>query len=158
SPATLFFAVAWAALTAPGNTVCAAERPSADLVVYGGTAGGIVAAVTARKLGASVVILEPSEHVGGMVTGGLGFTDTGLKPTIGGMAAEFHRRLYAHYDKPGSWKHQTRDDFLARLKTGQQPTGGKWWVFEPSVGASVLQGMLDEVQLKVLTGHRLATV
>ncbi|HSW44336.1 MAG TPA: FAD-dependent oxidoreductase, partial [Phycisphaerae bacterium] len=69
-----------------------------DVVVYGGTAGGVMAGVAAARQGASVIIIEPGKHVGGMVSGGLGHTDVvGLEKLIGGLALEFFRRAGKHY-------------------------------------------------------------
>ena len=70
----------------------AAQPRDADVVVYGGTAGGVIAAVTAAREGARVILLEPRTHLGGMVSGGLGWTDFGKKEVIGGaslVAGEF---------------------------------------------------------------------
>ena len=63
-----------------------------DLVVYGGTAGGVMTAVAGARHGLSTVLLEPGRHVGGMVTGGLSGTDVGKIEVIGGMALEFYWR------------------------------------------------------------------
>ena len=59
-----------------------------DLVIYGGTAGAVTAAVQAKKMGKSVIIVSPDKHLGGLSAGGLGFTDTGDKSVIGGLARE----------------------------------------------------------------------
>lgn len=77
-----------------------------DVVVYGGTAGGVIAAVTAAREGLSTALLEPSDHVGGMVSSGLGYTDFGKKEAIGGYAREFYTRIGAHYGKPIEWLHE----------------------------------------------------
>ncbi len=102
-----------------------------DLVVYGGTASGVAAAVSAAREGSSVVLLEPTQHVGGMVTGGLGRTDHGNKATIGGFALEFYERLGKHYGKDIEW----------------YP--------EPSAAEKVLLDMIREANVPVLYGHRL---
>src|SRR4051812_29069795 len=65
------------------------EPRRTDVVVYGATAGGVVAAVAAAREGKSVLLLEPGRHVGGMVSGGLGATDTGNRAAIGGYSREF---------------------------------------------------------------------
>ena len=65
---------------------------SADLVVYGATASGVMTAYTAARQGLNVVLLEPGSHVGGMVTGGLSATDVAYCPFIGGYAREFYKR------------------------------------------------------------------
>src|SRR5690606_9468907 len=43
-----------------------------DVVVYGGTASGVIAAVAAAREGAAVALLAPESHLGGMVSNGLG--------------------------------------------------------------------------------------
>src|SRR5687767_15844449 len=80
-----------------------------DVVVYGGTSAGVVAAVQAKKMGKSVVIVCPDKHLGGLSSGGLGFTDTGNKAVIGGLAREFYHRVWKHYDQPAAWKWQKKD-------------------------------------------------
>ena len=60
-----------------GFPVVAAE--SYDLVVYGGTSGGIAAAVQSARMGRSVALIEPTQFLGGLTTGGLGATDIGSK-------------------------------------------------------------------------------
>jgi len=74
-----------------------------DVVVYGGTAGGVFTAVSAAREGASAAILEPTSHLGGMVTGGLSRTDYGKQQVIGGYAREFYRRVGRHYGKDLAW-------------------------------------------------------
>ena len=75
-----------------------------DLCIYGGTSGGIAAATAARRNGLSVVVLEPSEHVGGLTAGGLGLTDIGNKQAIGGISREFYRRVGAYYGVDEHWR------------------------------------------------------
>lgn len=71
-----------------------AESLSSDVVVYGGTAGGVMASLAAAGEGAKVTLLEPGRHVGGMVSGGLGRTDRDRqRHLIGGMTREFFQRL-----------------------------------------------------------------
>src|SRR6476659_1987325 len=72
--------------------------PASDVVVYGGTAGGVIAAVSAAREGLKVALLEPGKHLGGMVSGGLSWTDFGKKEIIGGYALEFYRRAGRHYE------------------------------------------------------------
>ncbi len=102
-----------------------------DVVVYGGTAGGVMAAIAAAREGASVALLEAGHHVGGMVTGGLSRTDFGKKEVIGGYALEFYHRLGKRYGK----------DIV--------------WYPEPHVAEEVLLGMLREAGVRVFYGHRL---
>ncbi len=43
-----------------------------DICIYGGTSAGVVAAYSAKKMGKSVLLVEPGKYLGGMTTGGLG--------------------------------------------------------------------------------------
>jgi hypothetical protein len=94
-----------------------------DVVVYGGTAGGVIAAVSAAREGLDTALLEHGHHVGGMVSGGLGWTDYGKKEVIGGYALEFYLRVGQHYQ-------------LARY--GQEIG----WVHEPHVAEDIFREML----------------
>ena len=78
-------------------------RRSYDVVVYGATAGGIVAAISAAREGLQVAIVTPDAHLGGMVSGGLGWTDYGKKEVIGGYALEFFERVGRKYGRDVEW-------------------------------------------------------
>jgi len=95
-----------------------------DVVVYGGTASGVSTAISASKEGAKVALLEPTDHIGGMVTGGLGMTDFGNKKCIGGFALGFYERLGKHYGKPIEWypePHVAEETLLAMLSEANVP-------------------------------------
>jgi hypothetical protein len=119
------------------------DRGRTDVLVYGGTASGVIAAVAAAREGKSVRLLEPGQHVGGMVAGGLGATDTGNRAAIGGYAREFFRRVREHYvQKYGATSEPARacsDGFH----------------FEPHVAEAILRAMLQEAKVEVLLGQRL---
>jgi NADPH-dependent 2,4-dienoyl-CoA reductase/sulfur reductase-like enzyme len=66
---------------------------SYDVCVYGGTAAGVMAAYTAKRLGKSVLLVEPGRRIGGLATGGLGYTDIGNKYAISGLALDLYRRI-----------------------------------------------------------------
>ena len=104
-----------------------------DVCVYGSTSAGVVAAYSAAQCGKSVVLIEPTEHVGGMTTGGLGFTDIGNKQVIKGVAKEFYRKVGRHY---------------GRLEQ---------WIFEPSVADSIMRSYLQHENITVLTGRRIVS-
>lgn len=70
-----------------------------DICVYGATSGGVVAALQADRMGKSVVLLEPYQHVGGMTASGLSALDVGNPATIGGIAREYFVELAARYGK-----------------------------------------------------------
>src|SRR6187200_2349883 len=99
------------------GAAAAAER-SYDIVVYGGTSGGVAAAVQAARMGKTVVLIEPGKHLGGMTSGGLGATDIGNKRAIGGVAREFYQRIRKHYEDDANWTQEKRADFKGR---GHEP-------------------------------------
>src|SRR5262245_27606172 len=90
----------------------AAERDY-DIVVYGGTPGGISAAVQAVRLGKSVVLIEPGKYLGGMTTGGLGATDIGNKGAIGGISREVYQRVSKYDADDAHWTRERRGHFKA---------------------------------------------
>src|SRR5687767_828303 len=112
-----------------------AGRHEVDVCVYGGTAAGVVAAVAAKQQGRSVLLVEPGRHLGGMTSGGLGWTDFGNKSAVGGMSLDFYKRVGKAYGKPDAV-----------------------WYFEPSVAEKVLKELVAENQIEVLFEHRLAGV
>src|SRR5947199_6366851 len=89
----------------------AAEETTYDLVVYGGTSGGVAAAVQARRMGKTAIVIEPGKHLGGLTSGGLGATDIGNKAAIGGVSRESYQRIKQHYASPASWKHEKPSDY-----------------------------------------------
>lgn len=127
-----------------------------DVVIYGGTAGGIMAAVSATRAGASVVVVEPSGHLGGMVAGGLGRTDIGVGESIGGIAAEFYRRVKKHYDRPEAWRFQERADYLS--SQSRCVMDDTWWYHEPSLASRLFQESIDEAGFPVVRNSRLSGV
>lgn len=92
----------------------------ADIAVYAATAGGVCAAVSAARSGARVVLIEPGRHVGGMTSGGLGYTDVGDLRALGGVASEFRAAVAAYYGVPigrfaGPEPHAAEEIFLRWL-------------------------------------------
>ena len=65
--------------------------------MYAATSGGVAAAVAAAEAGASVLLLEPGRHIGGMTSGGLGYTDIGDARVLGGFAARFRAAVGEAY-------------------------------------------------------------
>jgi hypothetical protein len=123
------------------------DRPRrADVVVYGATAGGVIAAVAAAREGKSVLLIEPGKHVGGMVSGGLGATDAGNRTAVGGYAREFFNRVRDYYVKTyGPESEQVRD-----CSDG--------FHFEPHVAEQILRLMLKEAGAAVVFDQRLVRV
>lgn len=115
---------------------CSAATRNFDVVVYGGTAGGVIAAVSAAREGLKTALLEPGAHLGGMVSGGLGYTDYGKKEVIGGYAYEFYYRVGQHY--------------------GMNTFGNEVaWLHEPHVAEDVFRQMLTGAGVTVIEHARL---
>ena len=126
---TSYVLVALAAALLPLNVVRAAEplfEKEADVCVYGGTSGGVVAAVQAARMGKRVALLEPGRHLGGMTSGGLSAVDIGDPRSVGGIAREYFTRLVASYGKKLNWDQPFR---------GHGPATGGAYSIEPHVAA-----------------------
>src|SRR5438309_4106418 len=102
-----------------GFDLNSAEVIQSDLCVYGGTSGGVAAAVQATRMGKTAVIVESGRHVGGLSSGGLGATDIGNKAAIGGIAREFYARVAKHYTNDRAWTFETRDDYFQHRRSSQ---------------------------------------
>jgi len=87
------------------------DEASYDVVVYGGTSSGVIAAVQVARMGKRVALVCPDRHLGGMTSGGLGWTDTGNTGTIGGLAREFYHAVWQHYQEPNAWTWQSRESY-----------------------------------------------
>src|SRR5881227_1826868 len=121
---SLALCLAWA------GAACAATR-NFDVVVYGGTAGGVIAAVSAARQGLRTALIEPTAHLGGMVSGGLGWTDYGKKQVIGGYSLEFFERIGRKYGRDVEWH------------------------FEPHVAEAVFDDLVKEAGVTVFLDQRL---
>jgi predicted dehydrogenase len=127
---------------------------SFEVVVYGGTSAGIIAAIQAERMGKRVALIEPSDHLGGLTTGGLGATDIGNKQVIGGLARDFYRRIRTHYENDNAWVHESRDKYNAR-NARYNPRDDTMWTFEPHVATQVYRQMLAEAGIKPFRNERL---
>lgn len=112
-------------------TACFSVEHACDVCIYGGTSAGVIAARSIAAQGKSVVIVEPSGHLGGMTSGGLGQTDIGKRQALTGLAGEFYRDIGARYG------------------------AGEKLVFEPHVASVVFAGYLDNPHILVLKNHGL---
>ena len=122
-----------------------------DLVVYGSTSAGVIAAVQAKKMGKSAVIVGPDKHLGGLTSGGLGWTDTGNKSVIGGLARDFYHRVWQYYQEPETWKWQNREEYGDKGQ-GTKAMDGEhrtMWIFEPSVAERVYEDYINEFEIPV---------
>ncbi len=137
---TLGFAV-------PG--ACAADVRRADVIVYGGTSAGVMAAVQVAQMKRSVILVCPEKHLGGLSASGLGWTDTGDKSVIGGLARDFYHRVWLHYQKDEAWRWQKPSEYG---NTGQgtpaMDQGERtMWIFEPHVAEQVFEGYIREYRI-----------
>jgi len=129
-----------------------AAQESYDVVVYGGTSAAITTAVQVKQMGKSVVIVSPDKHLGGLTSGGLGFTDSGNVGTIGGLSREFYHRVYKEYQKSETWRWQKMSEY------GNQGQGTKamlhddqtMWIFEPHVAERVYDQWVAECKIPVV--------
>lgn len=135
------------------STPLAAAAPKlveADVCIYGGTSGGVAAAVQASRMGKTAVIAEPGKHLGGMTAGGLSAVDIGDPRTVGGIAREYFTRLVATYGKKLEWDQPFKG-------TGGPATGGAYSI-EPHVAEQVFNDMAKEAKVGVHFNARLAAV
>jgi hypothetical protein len=121
-----------------------------DIVVYGGTSGGVVAAVQGATMGKSVALIEPGRHLGGLTSGGLGMTDSGDTAAIGGLSREFYRRVEKHYADAATWKFESKADY----HYFREPADARFR-FEPHVAEAIFGDMLREAGVKIVLGERL---
>ncbi len=131
----------------------AAPAPDAyDVVIYGGTSAGVIAAVQAGRMGKRVALVEPTKHLGGMTTGGLGATDMGNQKAIAGVSREFYQRILKHYADKSAWKYETPDEYAKRERYYQDDA---LFGFEPHVAEKIYNDMLAEAKATVIFNERL---
>jgi len=122
----------------------------ADVCVFGGTSGGVSAAVQVARMGKIVILAEPGRHLGGMTSGGLSAVDIGDPRSVGGIAREYFTRLVAAYGKKLEWDQPFKS-------TGGPATGGAYAI-EPHQAEHVFEELVKEAGVKVLRDARLASV
>jgi hypothetical protein len=110
------------------------KSTSIDVCVYGGTSAGVIAAYAAAKMGKSVLLVEPGNRLGGLSSGGLGFTDIGNKYVVTGLARDFYRRIGRHYGR------------------------FEQWTFEPKVAEAIFLDYVKRGDFKVVYNSRLRKV
>lgn len=126
-----------------------------DVVIYGGTSAGIASAIQASRMGKSVVIIEPTDRLGGLTTGGLGQTDIGNKHVIGGISREFYQNIRKHYGDTKNWKWQDRSEYLDDGQTRTEKGEDAMWTFEPSAALKVYHQMLSGKKIDIVYRERL---
>ncbi|MFV0445604.1 MAG: FAD-dependent oxidoreductase [Planctomycetaceae bacterium] len=140
--------VAAALLCPPASA--GAEVIECDLCVYGGTSGGVTAAVQGARMGKRVVLAEPGQHLGGMTSGGLAAVDIGDPRSIGGITREYFTRLVTTYGKQLQWDRP--------FQGGSGPATGGAYSIEPHVAEEVFEAMVAESGVIVLRQARLQSL
>ncbi len=122
-----------------------------DVVVYGGTSAAVIAAVQAKKMGKTVVVVSPDKHLGGLSSGGLGFTDTGNKAVIGGLSRDFYHRVWLHYQKADAWRWQKQSEYGNKGQGTPAIDGAQrtMWIFEPHVAEQIFEDYVKEFSIRV---------
>ena len=102
-------------------------------------------------MGKTVVIVAPETHLGGLSSGGLGFTDTGNKAVIGGLSREFYHRVWRHYDTAAAWRWQKREEYGNKGQGTPAIDGAQktMWIFEPHVAETVFEDLIREQAIPV---------
>ena len=129
-----------------------------DVAVYGGTSGGVASAAAAARMGKRVALIVPGKHLGGMTSGGLGWTDMGRPEIVGGMAREFYHRVYQHYQSDALWRSGTREEFGQRPAQNAPPIDKAhevMWLFEPHVAEKIFDDLAREAGVTVILDERL---
>lgn len=111
--------------------VSAVTIKQVDICIYGGTSAGVIAAYTVKNMGKTVLLIEPTSHIGGLTAGGLGYTDIGNKFAITGLSRNFYRRIGKHYNKFENW------------------------IFEPKAATEVFSEYLTEASIQPLYNYRI---
>jgi len=123
----------------------------ADVIIYGGTSAAVISAVEITQSGKSVIIVSPDIHLGGLSSGGLGFTDTGNKTVIGGLAREFYHRVWLHYTDSMTWKWQKQSEYGNKGQSTVAMDGENrtMWIFEPHVAEKLFEDFILENHIPV---------
>lgn len=126
-----------------------------DLVIYGSSPAAISAAVQAKRMGISVVVVAPETRIGGLTTGGLGQTDIGNKGAFGGIALEFYRAVADYYRDERHWTLQKRSEYLPDGQCAGTKGLDSMWTFEPHAALEILEGWEKRDDLRIVRGKRL---
>jgi hypothetical protein len=125
-----------------------------DVIIYGATSAGVMAGVQVARMGYSVAVIEPGNHVGGMTSNGLGWVDISKPQTIGGLAKEYFHRIWEHYQRDDAWKWEPKrflTDQMGSLTFYKQTM----WLLEPHVGELIFENMIKEGKVSIIRSERL---
>ncbi len=125
-----------------------------DIVVYGGSSAGVVAAVQAARMGKSVALLEPSMHLGGMTSNGLSFVDVAKPYHIGGIAKEFFAKVAEFYRQDSAWRFETKKNHPDQHSSSPR-NDQSMWTLEPKIAEGLFDEMVIVPGLDVYRGEKL---
>lgn len=131
------------------------DLDSAEVIIYGGTSTGVSAAIQAARLGKSVLLIEPTNRLGGLTTGGLGQTDIGNKRVIGGIAREFYQNIKKYYQDSTHWVWQQKSEYMDGGQTRSNKNEDAMWTFEPSVALKVFDSMIKDLDIQIVYKQQL---
>ena len=137
--------------SSPPNAAPDESAYTADVIVYGGTAAAVTAAVQTVRMGKTVIMVSPDTHLGGLSAGGLGWTDTGNKEVIGGLSREFYQRIYRAYQQPEAWPWEEKSAY-GNTGQGTPAMDGEnrtMWIFEPHVAEQVFEDFVAENEIEL---------
>jgi len=154
-PLLTLIVVSLVLLSFKGEKSLSKIEDSADIVIYGGTSAGIAAAIQGSRMGKSVILIEPTNRIGGLTTGGLGQTDIGNKQAIGGISREFYQNIKTHYDDSKNWKWQQKSEYKDGGQTRTDENEASMWTFEPSAALSVYRKMIASEKISLIYEERL---
>lgn len=142
---------AFCVLSLPVSSASVSAHPEDfDVVVYGGTSGGITAAVAGAKMGKKVALVSPTAYLGGLTTSGLGWTDLKNAAILGGLSKEFYHRVYLHYSAQPNWN--SVKSMAGQHMAGFDHTKQLGYIFEPKVATRIFDEMLAGTTVKIFTG------
>lgn len=125
-----------------------------DIAIYGGTSGGVMAAVQGARMGKSVVLIEPGRHLGGMTSSGLGWVDAGSPAAYGGLTKEYFHRIWSYYELDEAWIWEKKR-LLADQHCPMPINVQTMWVLEPHVAEKIFDEMIAESGVVVVKNERL---
>ena len=131
------------------------DLDAAEVIIYGGTSTGVTAAIQAARLGKSVLLIEPTNRLGGLTTGGLGQTDIGNKRVIGGIAREFYQNIKKYYQDSTHWVWQLQSEYMDGGQTRSNKNEDAMWTFEPSVALKVFDSMIKDLDIQIVYKQQL---
>lgn len=132
------------------------NRSSYDIVIYGATSSGIAAAIQSSRMDKSVLLIEPTQRIGGLTTGGLGATDIGNKIAIGGISREFYQNIHTYYEDSSNWNGQTKADYIGEEQNRTSEKEDAMWTFEPSAALEVYKNMIASEEIDLVYGERIS--